>query len=943
MPTFPHRRPVRKATRSHRPAAGRNLRMEPLEKRAMLDGAGLGLQFDVLPAPSGNSMQVGDAYILFNRTTGEFRMNPGNPVATDGSYVNPSQAPLSFGVNSFGVEMDPAIGVLSTDVNDYYFPSGTWPLFFPQTGANPGNAFGTAFQEWSLPNVTGGGDSLNSTNLVIGSPWVTQTGGLTGSSGAEIPGTTAVYASAIPGYEGLPEFSFGTFGPTDLTESEALAALGVTTQGEYATGNRVYSLQNVVGMQYFRVFVQASTVIGNAPTAVLLAGDAIAENLPAGSVVGIFSTEDVDPDDSFSYALVTGEGDANNDLFEIVGAELRAAASFDYEAVESLTVRVRSTDSTGLWVENAFTVTVADVNEAPTSLQLSNASVVEGQPVGTLVGILSALDPDQGDSVNFSLVEGEGGEDNGSFTIDGDRLVTAASFTQSERDSYSVRFRATDSGGLFTEASARITVTGVVVNEAPTGIELQDKLRLITSNRKTDRRIKVAEIVIEDDGQGSNQVLITGPDADSFEADATGLYLKQDVVIDAVANPRFDVTLEVFDPTADNQPSANPVATYSLRVLNVPRPDRFDRVISPPGRDIADFIRREGRDQIVKEGAGRLILDAISDHTGGTIVEAGELVLRNIAALGRGVVEIRPGARLSLEAGGDTIDVEALVLDVGGILDVGHGGFRIPQGSVTRDEIRDLIKAGRNGGTWDGLGITSSDATSDDEFSVGYTVASNGDTVVRWAAPGDTDLDGKFDVIDLQNLLANSRYGNAAGLAEWSQGDVNYDGKFDAFDLQKMLSGGKFGQGIYAPPQTTAVASLAEAIATDGLPSVDSVVEAIDTLVVAAADVVGDAGTTVFAVAASGILEAEAAGSQSADDAAGSSDASAPMEQSTGPATQESDSGSVIDGSNLTEMWRTIGLLAVDQSSEWVEAGADDVDGCEPATSVSLFSRLGGL
>lgn len=186
--------------------------------------------------------QVGDAYILFNVATGEFRMNPGKIVTG------------SNGINSFGVEMDPAIGTLSTNVNDYYFPSGTWPLFFPQTGANPGNAFGSAFQTWSTPNVTGGGDSLNRNNLVIGSPWTVQTGGSTGSTGAAIPGTTAVYASTIPGYEGTPEFSFGTFGPTTLTQAQARTALGATTEGGFATGNRVYSMQNVVGTQFFKIY-----------------------------------------------------------------------------------------------------------------------------------------------------------------------------------------------------------------------------------------------------------------------------------------------------------------------------------------------------------------------------------------------------------------------------------------------------------------------------------------------------------------------------------------------------------------------------------------------------------------------------------------------------------------------------------------------------------------
>ena len=179
------------------------------------------------------AQQVGDAFILFNIDTGEFRMNPGNPVVG------------SSGVNSFGVEMDPTIGTISTDVNDYFFPSGSYPLFPPQTGANPGNAFGSAFQSYSLPNVTGGGDSLNSTNLVIGSEWAYPT---------SVPGSIAVFASTIPGYEGLPEFSFGTFGPTDLTESQALAALGATTQGGFATGNRVYRLSGTPGNQFFKIY-----------------------------------------------------------------------------------------------------------------------------------------------------------------------------------------------------------------------------------------------------------------------------------------------------------------------------------------------------------------------------------------------------------------------------------------------------------------------------------------------------------------------------------------------------------------------------------------------------------------------------------------------------------------------------------------------------------------
>ena len=219
--------------------------------------------------------QVGSAYIRYFVDTGELRMNPGNSVAENGSYSDPSQTPLSWGINSFGIEFDPAIMTISTNVSDYYFPSGTWPLFFPQTGANPGNALGSAFQTWSGPNIlaaSGGpsNDSLNANNLVIGSPWVTQTGGSTGSTGSAIPGTTAVYASDIAGYEGTPEFSFGFIGQAGvLTPEQALAALGATEQGGFATGNRVYSMQNVVGTQFFKVYTETSAI--PEPSAVMLA------------------------------------------------------------------------------------------------------------------------------------------------------------------------------------------------------------------------------------------------------------------------------------------------------------------------------------------------------------------------------------------------------------------------------------------------------------------------------------------------------------------------------------------------------------------------------------------------------------------------------------------------------------------------------------------------
>ena len=77
--------------------------------------------------------------------------------------------------------------------------------------------------------------------------------------------------------------------------------------------------------------------------------------------------------------------------------------------------------------------------------------VVENSAIGSSVGSFSATDPDAGDTFTYTLVDGDGGADNASFTISGDSLRTAAVFDYEVKNSYSIRVRSTDPGGLSVE------------------------------------------------------------------------------------------------------------------------------------------------------------------------------------------------------------------------------------------------------------------------------------------------------------------------------------------------------------------------------------------------------------------------------------------------------------------------------------------------------------
>jgi hypothetical protein len=90
---------------------------------------------------------------------------------------------------------------------------------------------------------------------------------------------------------------------------------------------------------------------------------------------------------------------------------------------------------------------------------LSNASVVEQQPAGTLVGTFNTPNADPNNFFTYTFVSGTGGDDNADFTIDAQgNLHTAAGFDYGTKSSYSIRVRSTDIVGQISEGVFTINV-----------------------------------------------------------------------------------------------------------------------------------------------------------------------------------------------------------------------------------------------------------------------------------------------------------------------------------------------------------------------------------------------------------------------------------------------------------------------------------------------------
>ena len=69
-------------------------------------------------------------------------------------------------------------------------------------------------------------------------------------------------------------------------------------------------------------------------------------------------TIDPNPLDTFTYQLVSGTGATNNSLFSITGNQLFTAAVLNHTTQPSVSIRVRSTDSSGLSVEKVIVLPV---------------------------------------------------------------------------------------------------------------------------------------------------------------------------------------------------------------------------------------------------------------------------------------------------------------------------------------------------------------------------------------------------------------------------------------------------------------------------------------------------------------------------------------------------------------------------------------------------------
>jgi len=200
----------------------------------------------------------------------------------------------------------------------------------------------------------------------------------------------------------------------------------------------------------------------DAPVILSPAGFEIDENQ---TYVGTVAARDpdVEPDapQGITYSLVSGAGDGSNSWFSIDAATgaLRFLEPANYESGASYQVRVRAADASGGVTEQAITVSVRNVNEAPWAVEETAIATEDGPPVAITPHV---YDPDFGDTWTVTLdTSGTVGR---VTWVDGKFMYDTAGAFQSLA-SYSIvndsfQYTVTDAGGLSVTRTVTVPVAG---------------------------------------------------------------------------------------------------------------------------------------------------------------------------------------------------------------------------------------------------------------------------------------------------------------------------------------------------------------------------------------------------------------------------------------------------------------------------------------------------
>jgi VCBS repeat-containing protein len=234
----------------------------------------------------------------------------------------------------------------------------------------------------------------------------------------------------------------------------------------------------------------------------------VAENTANGTAVGTILSTDPDAGQTRTISVTGGTGQT---VFAVSAAGVISVANstaLNFETTPSFTLNVTVTDNGTPQLSDTavMTINLTNVNEAPV-VNAATFTLAENSPNGTVVGTVTATDPDAGTTLTYSITGGNAG---GAFVIQAVTgaiaVANSALLNFETTPSFSLTVTAVDNGTPTMIGSNTITINLTNVNEAPV---VNDQTFTVAEN--TSNGTAVGTIVATDPDAGQTRTFsLTG-------------------------------------------------------------------------------------------------------------------------------------------------------------------------------------------------------------------------------------------------------------------------------------------------------------------------------------------------------------------------------------------------------------------------------------------------
>ncbi|MBK9356489.1 MAG: cadherin domain-containing protein [Bacteroidales bacterium] len=289
----------------------------------------------------------------------------------------------------------------------------------------------------------------------------------------------------------------------------------------------------------------------------------INENSANGTTVGTVTASDPNAGQTLTFSITSGNTNSACSINSSTGTLTVAnSQALNYETITSFPLVVRATDNgTGnLWSQATVTVNLSNVNEYPVIANQS-FSVVQNAANGTIVGTVTATDPDAGQTLTYSITAGNTGT---AFAINASTgRITVATSSAVVAGTINLTVRATDNGSPVRYSAATVTITITSTNLAPVISNQAFSLVQYSANGT------VAGNVVATDpnaGQTLTYAITAGNTGNAFSINAqTGSITVSNST--ALSPQTFSLTVRVTD---NGSPSLYSQATITISVTTPP-------------------------------------------------------------------------------------------------------------------------------------------------------------------------------------------------------------------------------------------------------------------------------------------------------------------------------------------------------------------------------------